>query len=219
MSGMVTTQDVAALLDVTPRQVQRLARDGQLVQLARGVLDATSVDQYLAVARHRRAPWSTETAWGAIAMLSGEDAPWMGAAQRSRLRGRLRDIQPTELVERARARATVTRYAGHPATVEHLRPHLVEPDAGGLGLASRAPGVLDGYVPSSVAASYVVGHGLKPDSAGRITLRATTMAQVVVRALAERQVLAALDLAGSLDPREQRAGADALGRALEGLRD
>lgn len=219
MNGWVTTREAAALLRVTPRQIQRLVGGGQLVQVARGVLDATSLDQYLGVARERRAPWSSATAWGAVALLSGGDAPWLGATQRSRLRGRLRSMHAADLVERARGRAGVTRWTGHSSTVGRLRPHVVEPAADGLGLARRPDDVLDGYVPSALVPSYVADHGLQQDPAGRITLRATAMGMDVVAALAERGVLAALDLAGSLDPRERRAGQDALSRALEALRD
>lgn len=219
MSGILTTGDVAALLRITPRQVQRLVRDGQIVQVARGVLDATSVDQYATIAEPRRVPWASPTAWGAVALLSGLDASWMGASQRSRLRGRLAAMNSAELVERTRARARVARYYGHSSVIEHLRPYVIEPSMRELGLTAQAAEVVDGYVPVGSIATYVAAHGLTADSDGRIILRATTMDEQVVRRLAVLPVLAALDLAGSLDPRERRAGLDALERALQVLRD
>jgi hypothetical protein len=62
-------------------------------------------------------------------------------------------------------------------------------------------------------------HGLIRDDEGRITVRATTMDLEVIRDLMQRSVvLAALDLAESLEVRERRAGLGALDRALEAFR-
>lgn len=85
---------------------------------------------------HKRA-WTGATAWGAIALLSGADAEWMGETQRSRLKGRLRALGATDLVERARERADVTRYAAHSSAGQYLLVELVyaTDTAGRLGLA------------------------------------------------------------------------------------
>jgi hypothetical protein len=82
-----------------------------------------------------------------------------------------------------------------------------------LGLAARA--VVDGYVAREGLDGILAQHGLIRDDSGRFMLRATSMDLAVVHDLAENGVmLAALDLAGSLDLRERAMGSAALDRAL-----
>lgn len=221
MSDILTTKDVAARLHITPRQVQRLVAQGQLLKPARGVLNATSVDRYAASTQGpRRVPLAPPTAWAAIALLSGTTPTWLSQSQTSRLRTRLRTLTPDGLLERTRARADVARYAAHRATIPRLRPGVIEPVSDGLGLASSADTTLDGYVPADELDTLVATHGLIKDLArGQVTLRATSMDVAVVRDVARRGVLAALDLATSLDPREHRAGITALQVYLDRYRD
>ena len=219
--GLIGVAGAAERLGVSTRQIQHLVRRGELRQVARGIIDETSVDRLAAVRRgsHRRA-WSEETAWGAVALLSGANADWMGAAQRSRLKVRLRDLDPGALVERARQRAEVTRYTAHSTAGRYLQGELVHGTdvASRLGLAETD--TIDGYLAASDVAGVVSRHGLIRDDEGRVTLRATIMDLDVVRDLAARSVvLTALDLAESLDVRERRAGMDALARALKAFRD
>lgn len=210
----------AERLGVSTRQVQHLVARGDLRQVARGVIDATSVERVLAVRgrSHVRA-WAEPTAWGAVALLSERSASWMGESQRSRLRARLRSLTAGDVVERARDRAAVTRYSGHASTAGRLRRDVVDTSraAAALGLAD-AMGV-DGYLAAGDQAAVVARHGLTRDEDGRYVLRATTTDLAVVADLADRDiVLAALDLAESLDVRERRAGIDALDRTLERFR-
>jgi hypothetical protein len=218
--ALLALTEAAERLGVSTRQVQHLAARGELHLLARGVLDETSVDRYLAVrgSHHRRA-WSEKTAWGAVALVSGVAPPWMGESQRSRLKGRLRSLSSAGLVERSRERAEVTRYAGHASTVTRLRAELVDTDraARSLGLTGATP--VDGYLAADDLAMVVARHGLERDVDGRFTLRATTMDLHVVSELATAStVLAALDLAESLDARESHVGLDELDDALARLR-
>lgn len=217
---MVTVSEAAERLGVTTRQVQYLVARSELRQVARGVLDETSVERLVVVRgdSHNRA-WSEATAWGAVALLSGAGARWMGETQRSRLKGRLRALGATELVERTRERADVSRYAAHSSAGQYLLAELVYATdaAGPLGLAGTNS--IDGYLAAADVAGVVSRHGLIRDDEGRVTLRATSMDLDVVRDLSERSVaLAALDLAESLDVRERRAGLDALDRVLAAFR-
>lgn len=210
----------AERLGVSTRQVQHLVAKGDLRQVARGVVDETSVDRLLAVRgdSHERA-WSESTAWGAVALLSGTDAEWLGERQRSRLKARLRVLSGAGLVERARGRAVVTRYRAHSSAGRYLRTELVhsEEAARKLGLADTND--IDGYLTGADVGGVVSRHGLVRDDEGRVTLRATTMSLDLVRDLSSRGVvLTALDLAESLDVRERRAGLDALDQALGGFR-
>ena len=217
----MAVSDAAERLGVSTRQVQHLVARGELRRLARGVVDEASVERLLAVRRgsHTRA-WSEATAWGAVSLLSGDDAGWLGDTQRSRLRARLRGLRPAELVERTRNRADVSRYRAHSSAGQYLLGLLVYPieAAGRLGLAGTNS--IDGYLDAAHVAGVVRDHGLIRDDEGRVTLRATTMDLDVVRVLADASVvLASLDLAESLDVRERRAGVDALEGALEAFRD
>ncbi|WP_248581268.1 hypothetical protein [Nocardioides sp. InS609-2] len=218
--SLLAISEAADRLGVSTRQVQHLVARGELRQVARGVLDETSVERLAAVrgGSHKRA-WSEATAWGAVAILSGADAEWMGESQRSRLKGRLRAMSAAVLVERARERADVTRYAAHSSTGQYLEAELVYAAdvAGRLGLAQANN--IDGYLAVGDVLGLVSRHGLIRDDEGRVTLRATAMDLDVVRDLSQRSVvLGALDLAESLDVRERRAGIDALDRVLEAFR-
>ncbi|WP_372735362.1 hypothetical protein [Nocardioides sp.] len=200
---------------MSTRQVRHLAASGELRLLARGVVDETSVDRLLAVrgGSHRRA-WSEETAWGAVALLSGIEANWMGESQRSRLKGRLRALSAEQLLERSRDRAEVHRYASHASTAARLRSDVVDLARAATTLGLAESSAVDGYVSADVLESLVARHGLIGDDTGQHTLRATAMDLAVVERLAESTVLAALDLAESLDVRERRVGLDALEAAL-----
>lgn len=88
-----------------------------------------------------------------------------------------------------------------------------------LGLADDNS--VDGYVAVDAVGRLGRSHGLvRADGDGvAFTLRATTMDLEVVADLARHgEVLAALDLAESLDIRERRAGVDALNAALKAFR-
>jgi hypothetical protein len=213
--SILGVEEAAARLGVSARQVRHLAANGDLRLLARGVVDASSVDQLIAVRRgsHRRA-WSEATAWGAVALLSGLEVTWIGESQRSRLKSRLRATTAEQLVERSRDRADVGRYAGHRSTRARLRAETVDLSEATtrLGLAESA--VVDVYVAAEELDALVARHALTRDDAGTFTLRATTMYLAVVEELAQGSVLAALDLAESLDVRERRVGMDALDDAL-----
>ncbi|MGW2095719.1 hypothetical protein [Promicromonospora sukumoe] len=217
--SLLTVGEAAGRLGVSTRQVQHLIAQGHLSQVARGVVDETSVDRVLAVrgARPGRA-WAEPTAWGAVAILSGHAAGWMGTSQRSRLRTQLRGLSSAQLVARARNRATAVRYAGHPASLARLRGEIIDTSraAGALGLSAAT--TIDGYVAVGELDTVVRRHGLVRDEEGQVTLRATSLDVAVVRALADDAVVvAALDLAESLDSRERAAGLAALDRALERL--
>lgn len=214
--SFLAVSDAAERLGISTRQVQHLVARGELRSLARGVVDETSVERLLAVRRgsHTRA-WAESTAWAAVALLSGLDAGWLGESQRSRLRGRLRRLGAEELIERARGRASVNRYVAHRSAGERLRSELVDTTSAAERLGLAATNVIDGYLAATDVKAVVSRHGLIREDTGSVTLRATSMDLDVLRELVSASdVLAALDLAESLDVRERRAGVDALDRAL-----
>lgn len=218
--SFLAVSEAAERLGVTTRQVQHLVARGELRSLARGVIDETSVERLLAVRRgsHTRA-WAESTAWAAVALLSGREAEWSGESQRSRLRGRLRGLGADELVERARGRASVSRYVAHRSAGERLRSELVDTSSAAERLGLATTNAIDGYLARTDLTAVMSRHGLIRDDTGSVTLRATSMDLDVVRDMVDAgDVLAGLDLAESLDVRERRAGIDALDRALGELR-
>lgn len=213
---LMSVSDAADQLGVSTRQVQHLVDSGDLRRRVPGYVDQTSVELLTAVRRgsHTRA-WSEPTAWGAVALLSGITPGWMGESQRSRLKARLRTMAPSDLVERTRNRARVSRYSGHPATHARLREELVDTSMSATALGLAETNAVDGYLASVALDDVVTRHGLISDDRGRLTLRATTTDLTIVSDLASRStVLAVLDLAGSLDRRESQTGLDALNESL-----
>ena len=218
--SLLSVQEAAVRLSVSVRQVQHLVALGELHQVARGLVDEASVERLRLVrgASPRRA-WAPATSWGAVAILLGQTPAWMGDTQRSRLRARLRDLTVDGLVERTRERAHAVRYRAHPTTASRLEKEIVSTaeQAAALGLASG--GSVDGYVQRGSLDELVARHGLIRDTQGQVTLRATDFPMRTIGELAQRGVvLAALDLAESLDVRERRAGTEGVARALEDFR-
>jgi hypothetical protein len=89
----LTFGETAHQLGVSPRQVRRPADQGAITRMARGLIDRDTIYQYVAAGRQGRSrAWAEHTAWAAVALLSGQNATWLGATQTSRLRAALRLI-------------------------------------------------------------------------------------------------------------------------------
>jgi hypothetical protein len=212
----VTVADASRALGVSERQIQNLISDGELVAVARGLLDRASVEQH----RRLRAawpgrPWEEHTAWAAIALLSHRRARWLRSDERSRLNASLRIIDAQQFVSRCRARATVHRFTGHTSAASRVRRELVSPDQGRLGLVAD-PNSVDGYLSPEALEPVTRGHALTSSPRGNFVLRVTTFDLAVIAELADASpALAALDVAESLDARAHGVGLDTLSHALE----
>jgi hypothetical protein len=220
--ALMTTQQAADRIGVSVRHVQRLAADGALVSIGPDRVDAESVAQWMAQRKGSRArAWAETTAWAAVTLLEGKPAPWLGQAQRSRLRSALAGATAVELTARARNRARVHRYHAHPRALDRLAREVITSGAtDGIGGLSAASDRLDGYVDHAALLSLVRRYRLDTDPAGSVTLRETGVPASVVTELANgrRHVLAGLDLSGSTDARERSTGHRLLERALGSLR-
>ncbi|TQN42088.1 helix-turn-helix protein [Blastococcus colisei] len=219
--ALLTTQQAADRIGVSVRHVQRLVAGGGLIAIGPDRIDADSVAQWITQRQGSRPrAWEEPTAWAAVALLEDHPAPWLGQAQRSRLRSALAGSTAVELAARTRNRAEVHRFHAHPRALGHLTRDVVDSgsteDVGGLTATDR----LDGYVAASALRRLVQRYRLSPDPAGNVVLRTTEMPPDVVTELADgrRHVLAGLDLAGSTDARERSAGHRILDRALGSLR-
>jgi hypothetical protein len=218
----ISVSEAARLLGVSERRVQQLAVGGDLTFTARGLVDRTSLDHHRATRQGTRTrAWSTETAWAAVALLCGVEVDWLGTVQKSRLRTSLRITDTQALVSRARNRARIHRYTGHGSTAARLRREIVVVYlASELGIAGDQ-GRFDGYVAADTLANLVMRHALIEDPQGQYALRATDFDLDRIAAIAaagEIPVLAALDAAESLDPRERGVASEALDQALAQFR-
>ncbi len=221
----------AGLLGVTEKHVQHLGRQGEVIYLARGLLDGTSVRALHAVrqGKHTRG-WSGRTAWAAIALLSGQVADWIGQGQASRLGSRLRDIDSAALVAGTRNRAHVGRFAGQQTAAGRL---AAEPGTVGRralpGLVGqRQDAETDWYVDARDEDQLVRTYGLHFDVRGNFVLRAVETENhldndgltlgLVATLMMKDDVLTALDSATSEDPRERGIATRALDDALARFR-
>lgn len=217
---LISVVEAADRLDVTVRQVQRLVRAGQLEAAGIDRIELGSLLLLMGARQgsHRRA-WSESTAWGCVALLTGGSAAWMGQAQRSRLKGQLEEISAPELPARVRNRADVFVLRGHSRAYDRIRDEVVTSGAGAALDDLVATERVDGYVNDGTYRRLVNRYRLQADWEGEITLRRTSFdIDVVERLAGDGQVLAALDLAESLDNRERSTGIQLLSAALEGLR-
>lgn len=221
MSDM-STSEAARRLGVSRREVQRLARSGDLAA-RRTIGDAYLIDPLAANARaradvERGRPWSPEVAWGALWLLSGIEVPWLDYHQRRRLDQRLASITVDRLLAATRRRATVARYRGGPTALEGMRSSLVLTGVSASeGLRTElAPddSRVDGYCDEVQSRALVSRWELTPDPEGAIVVRATTLQDVLERERVMPPGVVAADLAGSYDVRERAAGRRALEEML-----
>lgn len=212
----ITSHVASGILGVSPREVRRLAADGRFQgsrYMGRTlVLDAAEVHRLAREQRRPGRPWSERVAWGALSLLSGKEARWLSAAERTRLMHRLRKITAEELEYLATNRAWVRRFHGRHSTLDDLRACVV-PTGGSalddaqlrrLGLAAAARS-LDGYVPLSELEILRERFGLVEDPSGNVTLRGVSVEDAFEDGFTPHAAVY-LDLAGSLNTRESVAG-------------
>ena len=221
---LVGVEEAAERLGVSVRQVQRLARAGDLVSVGLNRLDWESVLQQETVRQgHHGRAWSEPTAWAAIALVAGLSAEWLGQAQRSRLKAHLRQMADTDLVARTRNRADVRRVRGHRAAVGRIAAEIVVSGSSRTigDLTAASSDRVDGYVTDDQYAQLVARYRLDESagSSANVILRVTGFDLGKVAEIAQSGgVLAALDLGTSLDVRERSAGLAILAERLKALR-
>lgn len=223
IDGLVDTGAAARLLGVSARRVNQLAHSGDITKATRGLYDRLSIERYMVARRGTgERAWDAGTAWAAVAILSGRrrEADWLSERSSYRLESTLRTITVAELVGKARDRARVHVFAGHPSAARVIRSDVVARDWDILGLAGATGDGVDGYVDSADLESVVKRCALAASTSGNITLRATDFDIRTVRTLSKASdVLVALDAAGSIDTRTRGTGERVLERALAWLSD
>jgi hypothetical protein len=216
----LTIEESAKVLGVSTRHARRLADSGAVTRIARGLVDRGSVDRYLKSQRQGRTrAWAEHTAWGAVALISGHDADWLGTVQASRLRSTLRDITDVDdLLTRMRDRARVHLYEAHRAALPRLRGLVTSTNLRPLGITDVTDGSLDGYLAADDLDEVVRTLGLRADANGTVVLRTTGFDRDRVRDLVATTTAAALDAATNTDPRLRTAGHRTLSDLLEAYR-
>jgi predicted nucleotidyltransferase len=217
----LTIEEMANALGVSLRHARRLADAGMVGKIARGLVDRNSVDRYLQSQRQGRTrAWAEHTAWGAVAILAGRDADWLGATQASRLRSTLRRItDPDDLLTRMRDRAQVRSFEAHRAALPRLGELATTSNLGRLGITDALDDHIDGYLAEGGLDKVVRSLGLRADAGGAVTLRVTGFDFDQVRDLVDTSVVAALDAATSVDPRLRGVGRRTLAELMQGFRD
>ncbi|MEU0312550.1 helix-turn-helix domain-containing protein [Nocardioides sp. NPDC006273] len=216
----LTIAEAANTLGVSTRHARRLADSGAVSRVARGLIDRASVDRYL-YSQHmgRTRAWAEHTAWGAVALLAGQDAGWLGATQVSRLRRHLREItEVDDLLARMRDRAQVRAFDAHRAALPRLRELAGAANTRTLGITDTVDERVDGYIAASDLDDLVRTLRLRENASGAVTLRVTGFDFDRVRDLADTSIVAALDAATSTDPRLRGVGHRALAELLERFR-
>jgi excisionase family DNA binding protein len=217
MSEM-SSAEAARRLGVSRREVQRLARSGELAA-TRTIGDAYVIDPLAANARaraevERGRPWSPEVAWAALWLISDLEVTWLDYYQRRRLDQRLASITVDRLLASTRRRATATRYRGARTALSEARRSLVLTgvSASESLRSDLVPddSVVDGYADERRALALVRHLGLALDAEGPIVVRTTEVPEVLQRGGIMPTGVVAADLAGSNDARERSAGRRAL---------
>lgn len=219
---MLSSREAASALGISVQRVRMLARAGRLP--AAKVGHRWIVERLPSGDRVRRSgrPMSSDSAWAALALISGSRPHWIHASSVSRLRRRLQHPEWTlRALERSQARAKVERLRFLPSDLVKIRAE------GGLvltGLSALTPEFdivevhdrIDAYLNSgklqSLKQRYRPAQGA---SEGNVTLRVPNRPWILAFPRAPAAVVAA-DLLEDQDARVSRAGRAALRRLLHG---
>lgn len=223
----VTVAEATQRLGNTPQSVRGLLASGRLVKagsVGRTILlDLASLESLERTGTRRGRVWAEKTVWGALSLLSGQDAGWMEAAHRSHLKARLRSLRADDVIDLARRRAAVHRFRTTPDVVEVLRAHLLPTGAAALadeetarrfGL-TQGGSTADGYVMSGDAQRLRDGFGLTEDLGGNVAIREVSFADPFAGGRVPIAAVA-VDLTESPGTREQNAGRRVLEELLRG---
>jgi excisionase family DNA binding protein len=141
----LTATDVAAMLDVSTSRVRELIAAGELRARKLGgrwILARDDVDVLALSDRAAGRPWSPRMAWGYIAIAEGTSLDHLTAPERSRLRRRVQEALPIDVVARlARRRAETHGFQLHAGL---LRRALDWPGAVATGISATGHDLLQG---------------------------------------------------------------------------
>lgn len=220
----LTSREAAERLDVNQSRVRALIAAGTLIARRVGtqwLIDADSVDRQaeLTGALATGRAMAQRVAWAAGDIADGGPAYWLTAAERYRLRRRLKEAGRPEVVRKWLASRTdrIAHYRIGERAVDELL-HTARVAATGVsaaiayGLGLGAGGDADAYVTSDTADQLVNDFFLIRSAAGNLTLRIVDDAWHLrcSRLVAGQQVtprlVTGVDLADDRDPRTKQTG-------------
>ncbi|QDO89572.1 helix-turn-helix domain-containing protein [Ornithinimicrobium ciconiae] len=232
----ITTREAGELLAVTPARVRALIAADTLRARRVGtqwLIDIDSVEQQAALtsAQARGRGMAPRVAWAVGDLVDGGGAQWLSAAERSRLRKRVKGVTKVEVVQKwLRSRSTrVTRCRIGVSDIEALlaeqgvvRTGVSAASAYGLGLGGGASA--DAYVTKDFEERLTRDFFLIESRTGNLTLRVVdhdlhlrTGRCVDAQVVAPR-VMVAVDLAADTDARTRSLGRSLLEAVLTEFR-
>lgn len=221
LGRLVPVADAAQQLGLSQQRVRALVAEGDLPArkvAGRWFLDRSALEKRAREPRLAGRPFSSQHAWGLIALAEGEPAPWLDASSRSRLRRQLREHEIRELLPALSRRARRVALRAHPSDLPRLAK---EPDFvwGGLSAAAEhrleivAPGIFEAYVSRRRVHALERQYNLQPSAEPNVVLHVVDGPWPFEQ---QRRVVpllvAVLDLLEDDDERARRAASRALQR-------
>lgn len=223
----MTVSEASKRLGVTTRAVRFLLQTGRLIgtgTAGRSILiDAASVERLAASGTRQGRAWRPHTAWAALALLSGHDAPWLEVSPKARLKKSLRIMTANDVYILSRDKAVTTRYRAVPEAVTMVDEYLIpsggaamrdEETAARFGLTGGG-GYAEGYLIKGDASPLVASFGLVEDPQGNVTIHEVESEEAFTDDRAPVAAIA-VDLMDSLTTRERSAGIRVLEQLLHG---
>jgi excisionase family DNA binding protein len=224
--GKATVEQAAFSLGVSRHQAIELIHNGSLsaMRTAGGVflISAKSLEGLKVIRRGNGRPLKQETAWAALWVLSGLDAPWLDYHQKRRLSIRLKTTTAQDLVWDTRKRTSTLWLRISDSFLGDVRKHLVLSGMSalkehGFDLVGKSP-YLEGYVAQKELRGLIKQYRAIENEDANIMLHVTSEVPIDLKALIVMPVaVVATDLAASLDARERKAGLERLGELLDPL--
>jgi excisionase family DNA binding protein len=225
--GLISVQEAAERLGMTPGAVRQHIAGGRLPAVKRGGawwLDGREVARMRRQPPGAGRPLTDQMAWAVMLLASGKPllAEEVAARDRyvTRAKAWLRASQPlADYAPRLRARADVEEFDAHPAEVDRIaeRPYVLRTgiSAGELVGLTGGRGEAEIYAPAAHRDEMIERHALDPGG-GSVRLRwVSDGLWPVVQQAGDHgrapRVAVLLDLLESDDPRARREAAKALG--------
>lgn len=211
---LLSVPDAARLLHVDPSRVRALLGAGQLAGEkigGRWLVSEASVRARQDKAPGRGRRLKPGNAWAVLALVSGEQAPWVSAGDRSRLAALLRRRGFGNLVGRLDERAIAEAYYAHPGVLSALREDEALIPAGVHAERDRGPRLLpgdevDAYVAPRARARLVSEFALRPSDEANAVLRVLPEGLWPFENRRMPLAAVAVDLAEMPDARARRIG-------------
>lgn len=218
---LLSIPDAARELEVDASRARSLAASGELAGVkigGRWLVDPAAVARRKQSAKPPGRPLEPSNAWGAIFLISGEEAPWLDAQARWRIHQALRAKGFRGLMPRLSHRAKPQSFYAHRGEIPHLakergvvKSGISAASAHHLDLA--VGNEIDVYVRANQLARIERDHALRPAIPGEanVLLRVVPDSAWYLDDFRVAPLAAvAMDLAEDSDSRSSRAGKSAI---------